>query len=83
MTDQTAIATREERIRTLIEGLSSYIETYHGGWVQMVSLKENRLVVRMGGACEGCALSLTTLQGWVGGTVKQFFPEITEIISEN
>ena len=83
MTDQTATATREERIRTLIEGLSSYIETYHGGWVEMVSLMDNRLVVRMGGSCEGCALSPTTLKGWVGGTVKQFFPEITEIAAEN
>ena len=28
---------REERIRSLIEGLSSYIETYHGGEVELWS----------------------------------------------
>lgn len=80
MTDQ-AEGTRDERIKTLIEGLSGYIETYHGGWVELVSIGDHRLEVRLGGACEGCALSMTTLQGWVGGTVKQFFPEITEIVS--
>jgi len=82
MTDQ-AEGTREERIKTLIEGLSGYIETYHGGWVELVSIADHRLEVRLGGACEGCALSMTTLQGWVGGTVKQFFPEITEIVAVN
>lgn len=80
MTDQP-VKTRDERIRSLVEGLSSYIETYHGGWVEIVSISDHRLEVRLGGACEGCALSLTTLKGWVGGTVQQFFPEIKEIVA--
>jgi Fe-S cluster biogenesis protein NfuA len=33
----------------------------------------------MGGACKGCALSAATLQGWVAGTVRQFFPEVERI----
>jgi Fe-S cluster biogenesis protein NfuA len=33
----------------------------------------------MGGACQGCQLSSTTLQGWVAGTVRQFFPELERI----
>ena len=73
--------TREERIRSLIEGLSSYIETYHGGWVEIVAIEENRVQVRLGGACDGCALSPTTLKGWVGGTIQQFFPEISEVVA--
>jgi len=72
---------REERIRSLIEGLSSYIETYHGGWVEIVSIKDHSVEVRLGGACEGCALSPTTLKGWVGGTIQQFFPEITDVVA--
>ena len=82
MTEETMV-TKEERIRSLIEGLSSYIETYHGGWVETVSISEHRVEVRLGGACEGCALSPTTLKGWVGGTIQQFFPEITEIVAVN
>ncbi len=74
---------REERLRSLIEGLSSYIETYHGGWVEIVSIGENRVEVRLGGACDGCALSPTTLKGWVGGTIQQFFPEIKEVVAVN
>jgi len=35
--------------------------------------------VRMGGACIGCPHSPSTIKGWVEGTVRQFFPEITGV----
>jgi Fe-S cluster biogenesis protein NfuA len=72
-------ATPEERMRALIEVVSSYIEHYHGGWVRMVDFDGKVLKVEMGGACEGCSLSKTTLHGWVEGAVRQFFPEIDRI----
>lgn len=72
-------ATDEERMRALIEVLSSYIEYYHGGAVEMVSYEDDHLAVRMSGACDGCNLAPVTLHGWVEGTVKQFFPEIKDV----
>jgi len=72
---------RDEKLRGLIEQLSSYIEFYHGGYVDLVAIEGSTLKVHLGGACEGCSLSLTTLQGWVGGTVKQFFPEIEHVVA--
>lgn len=66
----------EARLRDLLERLNAYIEQYHGGSVEMVSFDGKVLKVRLGGACLGCPLSPSTLQGWVAGTVHQFFPEI-------
>ena len=74
-------ATDEERMRALIEVISSYIEYYHGGAVDMVSYSADILKVRMTGACEGCNLAPVTLHGWVEGTVKQFFPDLKEVIA--
>ncbi len=71
--------TVEESIRALINQLDGYITQYHGGSVEMVSLENNVLKVRLGGACLGCPLSPVTLKGWVAGTVKQFFPEIERV----
>ena len=68
-----------EQMRALLEHLSSYIEQYHGGWVRLVDYDGKVLRVEMGGACSGCHLSATTLQGWVAGTVRQFFPELERI----
>lgn len=69
----------EERLRALIETLDAYISQYHGGSVEMVSFDGKCLKVRLGGACETCPLSETTLNGWVAGTVRQFFPEIEKV----
>jgi CRP-like cAMP-binding protein/Fe-S cluster biogenesis protein NfuA len=63
-------------VQALVEQLSAYIEQYHGGGVEFVSLDGNVLKVRLQGACVGCPLSPTTLHGWVAGTIHQFFPEI-------
>jgi Fe-S cluster biogenesis protein NfuA len=77
-THQVDVPARE-RMRALLERLSSYIEQYHGGWVRLVDFDGKILRVEMGGACQGCQLSSTTLQGWVAGTVRQFFPELERI----
>ncbi len=77
----TADAPIEERLNKLIENLSSYIEYYHGGWCKLVSFDGKIARVELGGACEGCPLSLNTLHGWIAGTVRQFFPDI--IIEES
>jgi len=69
----------EDRLRALIERLNAYIEHYHGGSVQYMSLDGSVLKVRLGGACLGCPLLPSTLHGWVEGTVRQFFPEIERI----
>jgi len=68
--------TREERIRGLIEQLNAYIEQYHNGSVELVRIDGNEVFVRLGGACEDCPLSEDTLQGWVAGTLRQFFPDV-------
>jgi Fe-S cluster biogenesis protein NfuA len=70
---------QEEQIRALLEKLNAYIEHYHGGSVEIVSLEGRVLKVRLGGACLGCPLSPNTLHGWVAGTVHQFFPDIEVI----
>jgi Fe-S cluster biogenesis protein NfuA len=69
----------EDRLRALIERLSAYIEHYHGGSVQYISFDGKVLKVRLGGACLGCPLLPSTLHGWVEGTVRQFFPEISSV----
>jgi Fe-S cluster biogenesis protein NfuA len=74
-----AAASDEERMRTLIESLSAYIEYYHGGALEMVNFDGRTLQVRMLGACKGCSLASGTLHGWVEGTVRPFFPELQQV----
>lgn len=70
------VLSRESQVRHLLENLSAYIEQFHGGTVDFISLEGDELRVRLGGACLNCPLLPSTLHGWVEGTVHQFFPEI-------
>ena len=72
----------ELQMKALVEQLSAYIETFHGGSVEYISFDGQVLKVRLGGACLGCPLSPATLHGWVEGTVKQFFPQVEVVESE-
>jgi Fe-S cluster biogenesis protein NfuA len=72
----------DEQVRVLVQRLSAYIEQFHGGSVEFISFDGKVLKVRLGGACLGCPLSPNTLHGWVEGTVKQFFPQIERVESE-
>lgn len=74
MTEETY--NTEEKIRTLISQLNAYIEQYHGGSVDLDRIEGNTVYVKLGGACEDCPLSSATLEGWVAGTLRQFFPDI-------
>ena len=71
----------EIQMKALVEQLSAYIETFHGGSAEYVSFDGTVLKVHLGGACLGCPLSPSTLHGWVEGTVRQFFPDIKSVES--
>lgn len=77
--EQTPGATEEERIRALIDLLSSYIERYHGGAIEMVSFDGENLKIKLEGACVGCPLAAGTVHGWVEGNVRQFFPALKTV----
>ncbi|MCE1254956.1 MAG: NifU family protein [Anaerolineae bacterium] len=78
MTEISAYS-KEQQLKGLIEQLDAYISQYHGGSVELVSLKDDHVKVHLGGACLGCPLSVNTLHGWIEGTIKQFFPEIISV----
>jgi len=80
MTELKTDPITELQMKALVEQLSAYIETFHGGSADYVSFDGKVLKVRLGGACLGCPLSPATLHGWVEGTVRQFFPEIEKVV---
>lgn len=79
MVDATNGFSKEEQMKGLIEQLDAYINHYHGGSVELVSYENELVKIKLGGACEDCPLSPSTVHGWVEGTVRQFFPEIVGV----
>lgn len=69
------------RMKVLVDTISSYIEHYHGGRVEFVEFVGGVVKVHLSGACEGCDLASVTLHGWVEGTIRQFFPDIQDVVA--
>lgn len=80
--DEKAQANEYEQLKGLINSISAYIEHYHGGAVELIGYDGRQVQVRLKGACEGCSLAPVTLHGWVEGTVKQFFPDVEQVVAE-
>lgn len=78
---QPTLEQEQQRLKALLEGLSAYIEQFHGGSVELIAFDGKIVKVHLGGACLGCPLSPSTLRGWVEGTIRQFFPDIEQVIA--
>jgi Fe-S cluster biogenesis protein NfuA len=71
-------------VNTVLDEIRPYIEA-DGGMLEFVAidyLKEGPIVmVRMLGACRGCAMSEQTMTMGIEQLVKQRFPEVQKVIS--
>ncbi|SEF50958.1 NifU-like domain-containing protein [Halpernia humi] len=52
-----------------------------GGDIELVDVKNNVVTVKLLGNCVQCSMSLSTMKFGVEQKIKEFAPEITEVIS--
>ena len=71
-------------VNNVLNEIRPYIEA-DGGYLEFVAidyLKEGPIVmVRMLGACAGCAMSAQTMAMGIEKLVKERFPEVQQVIS--
>ena len=71
----------EENVMRVLEDLIPYIEA-DGGWLEFVEIEHetNFVKVRLGGACETCAMSVMTLKQGIEKKLMMEIPEIAGVI---
>lgn len=52
----------------------------HGGFIQVLAVRDATLFVHMGGGCQGCAMSTATLKQGVESAVFKHFPELQAVL---
>ena len=74
----------DANVNEVLDEIRPYVEM-DGGYLEFVAidyLKEGPIVmVRMLGACAGCAMSAQTLTMGIEKLVKENFPEVTAVVS--
>ncbi|MCK5073956.1 MAG: NifU family protein [Bacteriovoracaceae bacterium] len=52
----------------------------HGGNVEVVDVKDNKVMLKLTGGCQGCAGARMTLKNGVERIIKAKYPEIEEVV---
>ena len=75
--------TQEETVTKILNALES-IRPFlkkDGGDIELVEVKDQIVSVRLHGNCNGCPMSFSTMKLGVETTIKQYAPEILEVLS--
>ena len=52
-----------------------------GGYIELIDVRDHTVLVKLHGNCNGCPMSFSTMKLGVETTVKQFAPEILEVLA--
>ena len=71
----------EENVLKVLEDLIPTIEA-DGGWLEFVEIEEetNLVKIRLGGACESCAMSAMTLKQGIEKKVMMDIPDCVGVV---
>ncbi|WP_304344345.1 NifU family protein [Chryseobacterium koreense] len=73
----------EETVTKVLDALESIRPFLNkdGGDIELVDLKGKTVFVKLVGNCNGCPMSFSTMRLGVENTIKQFVPEIVEVLN--
>jgi Fe/S biogenesis protein NfuA len=68
------------KVQELIDSTINPAVAGHGGFVQLLDVKENKVYIQMGGGCQGCGAADITLKAGIERLIKEEIPEIEEVL---
>ena len=63
------------KVQELIDNSINPAVAGHGGFVQLIDVKDNRVYLQMGGGCQGCGAADITLKAGIERMIKEEIPE--------
>jgi Fe/S biogenesis protein NfuA len=70
----------EERVRTVLDTELNPAVAAHGGRINLVGVKDNKVYLSFGGGCHGCGMVDMTLKHGVEARLRELIPEIEEVV---
>lgn len=69
-----------KRVRQVLDDEINPAVAMHGGYVDLVDVKNNSIYIQFQGGCHGCASASMTLKMGIEKAIRQHLPEIGEIL---
>jgi Fe/S biogenesis protein NfuA len=71
-----------QRVQAVIDNRINPGVASHGGWVELLGVRDAKAFIRMGGGCQGCGMADVTLKQGIETIIFADVPEITAVIDE-
>lgn len=68
------------KVQELIDSTINPAVAGHGGFVQLVEVKDRKVYLQMGGGCQGCGAADVTLKSGIERLIKEEIPEVAEVL---
>jgi Fe/S biogenesis protein NfuA len=69
-----------EKVQQLLDGQINPALAMHGGSADLVGVEGQNVLIRMGGGCQGCSMSMLTLREGITAMIKEALPEVAEVV---
>jgi Fe-S cluster biogenesis protein NfuA len=69
-----------KKVQDLLEHEVNPALGMHGGWVELVDVKQNSVYLRLGGGCQGCGSAHMTLKMGIEKVIREQIPEVGEVL---
>jgi len=72
----------KDRVQKILDEMINPAIAGHGGFVDVLDVKENLVYLRLGGGCQGCGMVNVTLKQGIETTLKEEIPQIAGVIDQ-
>lgn len=79
-TDMRAEAEIKNKVQLLFDTEINPAVASHGGRIELMDVKDNKVFLKMSGGCQGCGSAEATLKQGIETSIRDRLPEIDEII---
>src|SRR2546428_12866303 len=72
----------KSRIQKILDEMINPAVASHGGWVELLDVKDNIAYLKLGGGCQGCGMVNVTLKQGIESTLKEGIPQLAGVIDQ-
>jgi Fe/S biogenesis protein NfuA len=69
-----------QKVQDLIDNAINPAIAGHGGFVDLVDVKDKVVYLSMGGGCQGCGMADVTLRHGIEALLRDEIPDIAEVV---
>ena len=74
--------TIRDKVQKILDEMINPAVAGHGGFVELLDVKENVVYLMLGGGCQGCGMVNVTLKQGIEATLRDEIPQIAGVVDQ-